>query len=161
MFIKVKRRGKKLVFYLARSKRVGPKTRQSLVYLSDTLSLTATQWEKVCAKGFRPTIWEVAPVVEKFVSRHNLPYSTLVGLREAMSNVSLQSFRSRPTSAHRALELNPVATPDEILSAYRRLAQIHHSDHGGTDQKMRQLTAARDKLLAPTLFSNVPPQGVK
>jgi hypothetical protein len=152
VFIKQKRHGKKFAYYLAKSKRTGARVEQLCVYLGDTIELTEAQWAKVCAKGFRPSIWEVAPVLEKFVKKYNLPDSMLVGLRKAMAGASA---RSRPTSAHRVLGLNAGATQKEVKDAFRRLSRIHHPDYGGDPEEFKALVKARDRLCTTTIAQDV------
>lgn len=41
------------------------------------------------------------------------------------------------------------ATPEEIKSAYRRLARQHHPDHGGNQQLFKQVTDAYAILIDP------------
>ena len=50
--------------------------------------------------------------------------------------------------ARRLMRVPPSASPDEIRSAYRRLATEMHPDRGGTDARLGALTEARDLLLA-------------
>jgi DnaJ-domain-containing protein 1 len=43
---------------------------------------------------------------------------------------------------HRTLGVRPGATREEIRSAYRRLATLHHPDHGGSVERMREINLA-------------------
>lgn len=52
------------------------------------------------------------------------------------------------------LELQPDCTPDEIHSAYRRLAKQYHPDKGGDPEKFRQLKEAYDVLNDPIKRAN-------
>lgn len=54
-----------------------------------------------------------------------------------------------PAPEHWAtLGLRPGATQAQIQEAYRLLADKHHPDHGGSNELMARLNAARDKALA-------------
>lgn len=45
-----------------------------------------------------------------------------------------------------ALDLSPGATWEDIRAAYRRLVKIHHPDHGGDPERLRQVNSAYDHL---------------
>ena len=45
------------------------------------------------------------------------------------------------TVHYRTLGVRPGATREEIRSAYRALAMQHHPDHGGSVEKMREITS--------------------
>ena len=152
MFIKSKKHGNKFVFYLIQSKRIGKKVGQFSLYLGDSLEMTALQWSNrlARAKGFCPSIREVAPLVERYARRHNLQWD-LAGLAEAMR---IESLRSRPSSAHRVLGLLPHATQGQIKTAFRKLSHLHHPDLGGDAAEFRKLVRARDLLLYPYNPSN-------
>jgi DnaJ domain len=156
MFIKSKKHGRKFVFYLIQSRRVGQKVSQFSLYLGDTLEMTASQWvaRLARAKGFCPTIRTVGPVVQEYARRYNLQWN-LVGIREAMR---IESARSRPLSAHRTLGIQPGATRDQIRAAFRKLSQVHHPDHGGNPDEFKKLVKARDALCTPTSLQDVPLQ---
>ena len=47
------------------------------------------------------------------------------------------------------LGLKPGATADEIKTAYRKLAMVHHPDKGGDANKFREITEAYNDLLNP------------
>ena len=47
-----------------------------------------------------------------------------------------------------ALDLPPPPTVDDIEAAFRRKARECHPDHGGSDEAMARLIAAREQLLA-------------
>ena len=47
---------------------------------------------------------------------------------------------------YRLLGLSPSASWDEIQSAYRRKAKVHHPDHGGDEDAMRALNEAYQTL---------------
>ncbi len=47
---------------------------------------------------------------------------------------------------YRLLGLSPSATWDEIQTAYRRKAKVHHPDHGGDPDAMRALNEAYQTL---------------
>lgn len=59
-----------------------------------------------------------------------------------------------PMSRERALSLLGLptigATRGDLAGAFRRLASLHHPDHGGNETRFLELLAARD-LLAPLL----------
>lgn len=59
---------------------------------------------------------------------------------------------SRPIAqrreALRLLDLEDPVERAEVISAYRRLARLHHPDRGGDPETFRSLTIARDVLLA-------------
>lgn len=52
------------------------------------------------------------------------------------------------TREHRILGVSAEASPEDIKSAYRRLAHVHHPDKGGDPAKMAELTEAYNKLTA-------------
>ena len=63
----------------------------------------------------------------------------------------LSSKPSRATElarARRLLQVSPAASPEEIRTAYRRLATEMHPDRGGSDARLAALNAARDLLLS-------------
>lgn len=159
MFIKSKKHGKKFVFYLVQSKRVGKKVSQFSLYLGDTLEMTAHQWADrlARAKGFCPIIRDVARLVEEYARRYNLQWN-LVGIREAMR---IESIRSRPSSAHRVLGVHPGATQNQIKTAFRKLSHLHHPDLGGDSAEFRKLVRARNTLLYPYIGSNHTPGDAK
>jgi hypothetical protein len=45
------------------------------------------------------------------------------------------------------LGVQPGASPEDIKAAYRRKAREHHPDHGGDEETMKQLNAAKAMLL--------------
>jgi len=47
---------------------------------------------------------------------------------------------------YRLLGLSPSASWEEIQSAYRRKAKLHHPDHGGDEDTMRALNEAYQTL---------------
>jgi hypothetical protein len=47
------------------------------------------------------------------------------------------------------LEVLPTASRPVVEAAYKKLASVHHPDHGGDADLMRRLNAARDLLLQP------------
>ena len=47
---------------------------------------------------------------------------------------------------YRLLGLSPSANWDEIQTAYRRKAKVHHPDHGGDEDAMRALNEAYQTL---------------
>lgn len=55
-------------------------------------------------------------------------------------------LRDDKASALALLELEPEAGIQEITSAYRRMAQIHHPDKGGSAATFMKIQAARDLL---------------
>ncbi len=56
--------------------------------------------------------------------------------------------RPKPVDPYKTLHLLPSAPPEVVKAAYRTLAQIHHPDHGGSDETMKRLNEAYGKLLA-------------
>ncbi|WP_158011020.1 DnaJ domain-containing protein [Hymenobacter lapidarius] len=46
------------------------------------------------------------------------------------------------------MELQHPIRPEDVKTAYRRLAKKYHPDAGGTDEQMKQLNAARTQALA-------------
>jgi hypothetical protein len=64
-----------------------------------------------------------------------------------------QWLSSKPTRgtelarARRLLQVSPTASPEDIRTAYRRLATEMHPDRGGSDARLAALNAARDLLL--------------
>jgi hypothetical protein len=51
--------------------------------------------------------------------------------------------------AARLLEVQPTASRPVVEAAYKRLAALHHPDHGGDEELMKRPTRARDLLLQP------------
>lgn len=47
---------------------------------------------------------------------------------------------------HRVLDVDPDATPTVVRAAYRRVAQVAHPDHGGTDELFRVVVTAYEVL---------------
>ncbi len=56
--------------------------------------------------------------------------------------------RPKPVDPYTALHLLPSAPAELVKAAYRTLAQIHHPDHGGSEETMKRLNEAYGKLLA-------------
>jgi hypothetical protein len=56
--------------------------------------------------------------------------------------------RPKPVDPYTALHLLPSAPAELVKAAYRTLAQIHHPDHGGSEETMKRLNEAFGKLLA-------------
>lgn len=54
------------------------------------------------------------------------------------------------TDYYSILAVSPDASPSEIRAAYRRLAQIHHPDVGGTPANFHAVQEAYDALSDPT-----------
>lgn len=54
--------------------------------------------------------------------------------------------RPAPADPYAALHLLPSAPPELIKAAYRRLAQIHHPDAGGTHERMVEINRAFETL---------------
>lgn len=52
-----------------------------------------------------------------------------------------------PEQPWQVLGVSSHATPDEVRTAYRRLASDHHPDRGGDAQQMMRINTARDALL--------------
>jgi len=53
-----------------------------------------------------------------------------------------------PEQPWQVLGVSSHATPDEVRTAYRRLASDFHPDRGGDEQQMMRINAARDALLS-------------
>jgi hypothetical protein len=51
--------------------------------------------------------------------------------------------------ARRLLGVGPEATAHDVDGAFRRLAQLHHPDHGGDTGRFVELVAAREALQRP------------
>ncbi len=89
----------------------------------------------ISATGLWPVVkrllgrWVMEAVVGRPGSRHAVPPS--------QTDVEL---------CYRLLGLSPSATWDEIQSAYRRKAKVHHPDHGGDEDAMRALNEAYQTL---------------
>ncbi len=54
----------------------------------------------------------------------------------------------QPRDAYAALHLLPSAPAELVKAAYRTLAQLHHPDHGGDDERMKKINAAYKRLAA-------------
>jgi uncharacterized RDD family membrane protein YckC len=50
---------------------------------------------------------------------------------------------------YEVLQVSPTASPEVISAAYRRLAQMHHPDAGGSAEKMKLLNQAYENLSNP------------
>lgn len=53
------------------------------------------------------------------------------------------------TTLYEELELSPTCTPDEIKQKYRTLAQTHHPDKGGSEEKFKRIKLAYEILSDP------------
>jgi hypothetical protein len=51
-----------------------------------------------------------------------------------------------PETAWRTLHLQPGAPPEAVTAVYRALAKLHHSDRGGSTERMRELNKAYAEL---------------
>ena len=62
----------------------------------------------------------------------------------------LEAFLAHAESAlpHRKLNVAVNASEDEIRQSYRKLALLNHPDRGGSEQSMREINAAYEKLIA-------------
>jgi hypothetical protein len=147
LFIKTKKHGRKVVYYLAHSTRVGGKVKQPSLYLGDTLALTGQEWidKLASARGFQPTIRKVYPVIEAFIERRGLPRDTIKGLKDA---TSIDLRQRLPTSPLRVLGLQPGAKWADVKRAFRQKSLRCHPDQGGDPEEFKKLVAARDKLEA-------------
>lgn len=47
---------------------------------------------------------------------------------------------------YKVLELSPGASQDAVKKAYRKLAQVHHPDHGGDQEKFKEISEAYEVL---------------
>lgn len=54
------------------------------------------------------------------------------------------------------LNLLPYATEAEVQTAYRRLARVHHPDHGGTDETFDKLQKAKIAAIEACRKSTIP-----
>ena len=81
-------------------------------------------------------------------------YRKFVGLpeseRNSIGNTSINGVDVlRNFLPWKVFDLDPkTATPDEIKSAFNKLAKEHHPDHGGNSAVFEQLKIMRDSLLA-------------
>ena len=50
---------------------------------------------------------------------------------------------------YNVLGLNPTCSPNEIQTAYRRLAKQHHPDLGGDEQRFHEISEAYEVLKDP------------
>jgi DnaJ-class molecular chaperone len=53
---------------------------------------------------------------------------------------------TRQRSPHEVLFVTSNAPPEVVLAAYRALAKKHHPDHGGDEEKFKEIDAAYRKL---------------
>ncbi|MCB1920425.1 MAG: DnaJ domain-containing protein [Candidatus Competibacteraceae bacterium] len=90
-------------------------------------------------------------VLEAYLDRHAEPgwRERLQGDRRSQSPAD--SMVMTLTEAYQILGLSPGASRVDIQTAYRRLIQRLHPDHGGTAYLAVQLNRARDLLLANEL----------
>ena len=58
------------------------------------------------------------------------------------------------TTLYEELELSPTCTPDEIKQKYRTLAQMHHPDKGGSEEKFKRIKLAYEILSDPVKRSH-------
>ena len=58
------------------------------------------------------------------------------------------------TTLYEELELSPTCTPDEIKQKYRTLAQMHHPDKGGSEDKFKRIKLAYEILSDPVKRSH-------
>jgi curved DNA-binding protein CbpA len=58
------------------------------------------------------------------------------------------------TTLYEELGLSPTCTPDEIKQKYRTLAQTHHPDKGGSEEKFKRIKLAYEILSDPTKRSH-------
>lgn len=54
-----------------------------------------------------------------------------------------------PNTLYDELELPSTCTPEEIKQKYRTLAQIHHPDKGGNEEKFKRIKSAYETLSDP------------
>ncbi len=59
-----------------------------------------------------------------------------------------QKPKPKAVDPYQVLHLRETAPPELVKVAYRCLAQIHHPDHGGSEETMKRLNEAYGKLLA-------------
>lgn len=150
MFIKTKTRFHQTYFYLAQSRRQGKKMTQRCDYIGNRLDLSREDWLLVVRRasgraGIKPpTIRDFFLVVQSYREKHGLPFETMAGLKAAMKFVVSRG----PDYAVLGLQVG--ATPAAIQSAFRALCRRHHPDVGGDPARMREIVAARDRILGPT-----------
>ena len=53
------------------------------------------------------------------------------------------------TDHYAILQISRTASPDEVKTAFRKLAHVYHPDKGGDPEKMKALTAAYAILSNP------------
>lgn len=87
-------------------------------------------------------------VLEAYLDRHASP-DWREWLREANrpADANHESGNMDRAEAYQILGLQPGASRDEVQSAYRRLIQRVHPDHGGSSYLAARLNQARDVLL--------------
>ncbi len=93
----------------------------------------------------------------KGVFIHDLPFEYLTwiykldNLREPLLSAIENEFHARkePVNGGKTLDPDVGAMVDELVSAgYRKLAQVHHPDHGGETRTMQLVNAAAEWLRA-------------
>lgn len=131
------------------------------VCLGDTLNLSSARWLEIlqASRDFRSVpLEDVLKVVENYAAKHGLPAATIVGLREAVHGAARQKSGRHISNGRRtttdeyttALQLLGVplgSSENEIESAFRKSARLHHPDVGGDPAKFRAILAARNLLL--------------
>ncbi len=60
--------------------------------------------------------------------------------------------------AHAILGIKQPSNPQDIKSAYRKLAMIHHPDKGGDEKKFKEINEAHDTLINNTTKQYIPQQ---
>lgn len=157
MFIKVKKRGRKIYYELAHSQRKGSKVAQKSVHIGSSLNLTGQQWLDIVAKAPWLTLAKLSSAVRAFAPDAQ-------GLQEA-SRWEWQRIKMSLSLSpdYALLGLSAGATAAQVKSAFRRAAAKHHPDVGGDAEHFRRLAHARDRLLKspPTNGSATSEEGLK
>jgi hypothetical protein len=88
------------------------------------------------------------------------PNKVFASLRLLNLERSWQQLRSLPAASPEEARRHLAAWKDGALKpAYRELAKVHHPDHGGSEEKMKELSEAFNLLNSITLKNR--PRGVR
>ena len=171
MFIRRKQDWRQSYFYVVKAYRTeNGAPRQYSVYLGRTLSLSAEEWADVLRKNCLKTE-AVRDAIRNYCRKVGLPLklgeAVRVGARlnkergvvPGLTDAEFEDFErmlasmdaachySSPSRSAVVLGISPDATKDEVQAAFRKLAHIHHEDHGGNNEKFLELVAARNAML--------------